>query len=142
MRILLITIFKIFLYMYEAPHHDISICMRLLITYSICIFRYMRLLFTIFKTSHYVFSEILNFEVNVTSRYKKYPSVCISKYSLVRTIVCMFSSRYLDISLAKKKLQYLTVIQYMRWLIYILLIVPIIRFIKLPGTSINWFYFN
>jgi hypothetical protein len=66
-----------------------------------------------FKISHYVFIEILNFEVNVTSRYYKYPSVCISKYSLVRTIVCMFSPRNLDISLAKKKLQYLTVIHEM-----------------------------
>jgi hypothetical protein len=40
--------------------------------------------------------------------------------------MCVFSSRYPDISLAKKKLQYLQ--KYMICLIYILLVVPIVRF--------------
>ncbi len=63
-----------------------------------------------FSSSRYLKHHImcsLNFEVNFTSRYSKYPFVCISEYFPVWELLYMFSSRYLDISLAKKKLQYL-----------------------------------
>jgi hypothetical protein len=100
MRILLITIFEISIYIdiwyflyVGAPHFNIPFVF--LNTWGSSS-QYS-------KISHYVFIEILKFEVNITSRYKKYPSVCIPKYSPVRTTVYMFSTQYLNISLAKKK---------------------------------------
>jgi hypothetical protein len=117
--------------MYEdSPHHDIrNISLHIWGTssrYSICLFRNMRLLFqysnitvcvywnieywsesdfTILEISLHVFRIILLCE----NWYKWEP-------------ICVFSLRYLDISLAKKKLQYLQSYK-ICYLIYILLAV-------------------
>jgi hypothetical protein len=69
--------------MHEAPHHEI----------------------TIFETSHDVFIEFWS-EFHITI-FEISHCMYFEIFSDMRTIVCMFSSRYLDISLAKKKLQYL-----------------------------------
>jgi hypothetical protein len=118
MRSLLITIFEISHYIYKAPHHDIRyVFLETWGSFSniqnitVCVYWNIEYWsesdFTILEISLHVFWNIL---------------LCENWYKL--ELICVFSSRYLDISLAKKKLQYLQsyIICY---LIYILLAVQI-----------------
>jgi hypothetical protein len=101
MRILLITIFRISIYMdirYFFIYRSSSS------KYSICIFRYMRTLFTIFKISHYVFIEILKLEI----------SLCMYFEIFSCKNYCICSQHDIQIFLwLRRKLQYQTVIHEM-----------------------------
>ena len=104
------------------------------------IYMYMSIIFNPYGNiwiSRKVLIEILKVEVNVISLYLKYPSVCISKYSLQRTTVYALSAIF-KIFLWLRKKTTISDSNTLRWLIYILLnvlIIPTVFFLELQSTG-------